>query len=483
MILRSLALAGALLATSPLVLAQDTQGLSFFGRLAVTMASTAASTQDDAPKKPVRAKDVEKIDTFIRHARTGSAVIRPQAAQRLVRIGEPAAKRLLELSGDSTEELALMGTALVEVLGQFDEPALRGKLWPAMENGDFPWRPAAARSLAWAPTPGEWDRFTGYLEDPIAPVRHAVLDALFRISQLEGEGKEEKALQASRKRAFLDLAVAALHDENDMVRRRAAVLLDARGHGSALNWIVEELERVDTFFDRPTGLTARYDAMNMLMERGIDLGDYVPELPSAAPKGKRSNAKALAKIREEVANRTDLMNARLPKDLRGLVPAELPPVARAGARVGGALIGLELKSCRKGEFYLRWTEDDQLVVGYGNPAWIPLPEGTTARLVELSKSTQADVGAKVYWGRPGCDVESYRMPRATGPADFPQQLIVSKDEQPAPGLRPAALSKLGAALAASIPTDAKLTDEDGRTRELARRVRACFASIGGAVGN
>ena len=194
-------------------------------------------------------------------------------------------------------------------------------------------------------------------------------------------------------------------------------------------------------------------------------------------------AEALARIRADVANRTELMDARLPKALRDLVPAELPAIARAGAQVGGALLGLELKSCRKGEFYLRWTEDDQLVVGYGNPARIPLPEGTTARLVALSKEAQTKVGAKVYWGRPGCDVESYRMPRATGPADLPQQLIVSKDERPAAGLRPAALSELGAALAASIPKDSALTAADVRTRELARRVRDCFASIGGAIGD
>lgn len=460
MILRTFALVGALLATPEL-----------------------AASQESAPRRPARPQDVEKIDTFIRHARTGSAVIRPQAAQRLVRIGAPAATRLFELSGESTEELALMGTALVEVLGQFDHPELRAKLWPALEDPGFPWRPAAARSLAWAPATDEWARLEGYLDDPIAPVRLAVLDGLFRISQLEGEGAEAKSLQARRKRVFLDHAVSALHDENDVVRRRAAVLLDARGHGRALAWIVEELERVDTFFDRPTGLTARYDAMNMLMERGVDLGDYVPELPSSAPAGRRSNAEALARIRADVANRTELMDARLPKALRDLVPAELPAIARAGAQVGGALLGLELKSCRKGEFYLRWTEDDQLVVGYGNPARIPLPEGTTARLVALSKEAQTKVGAKVYWGRPGCDVESYRMPRATGPADLPQQLIVSKDERPAAGLRPAALSELGAALAASIPKDSALTAADVRTRELARRVRDCFASIGGAIGD
>lgn len=439
-----------------------------------------APVQDEAEAK--RKKDLEKVDTFIRHARTGSAVIRPQAAQRLVRIGKPAAERLLELSGDSTADLALMGTAIIEVLGQFDHPELRAKLWPAMEDPDFPWRPAAARSLAWAPEGSEWDRFVGHLDDPIAPVRLGVLEGLFRISQIEGKGEKGVAQQAALKLAFLDHAVAALHDENDVVRRRAAVLLDARGHGNALRWLFEDLMRVDAFFERPTGLNARYEALGFLVERGVDVGEYVPELPTTAAEGERSNAAALTAMLKEIEQRADLMNAKLPEELRGKVPAVVPPIARAGAQVGGAVIGLELKSCRKGEFYLRWTEDDQLVVGYGNPALIPLPEGTTKALVEVSKEIQTNIGQRVFWGRPGCDVESYRMPRAVGPADLPQQLIVSKDERPAAeDLRPGPLTELGAALALSIPSDLDLEGEDVRTRELARRVRECFAAIGGPI--
>ena len=62
-----------------------------------------------------------------------------------------------------------------------------------------------------------------------------------------------------------------------------------------------------------------------------------------------------------------------------------------------------------------------------------------------------------------------------------QQLILSKDERPAPDLRPAALTALGAALADSIPAGEALDEGDPRTRDLAARVSAAFASIGGAI--
>lgn len=454
-------------------------------------ASVAEAEQEDdtaKPKRKARPGDVDRIDDFIRHARVGSAMMRPQAANRLVRVGAPAAERLLEVSGKTTADLALLGTSLIEILGQFDSPKLRAKLWPAMEDSEFPWRPATARSLAFAPSDGEWDRFIGYLGDPIAPVRLGVLDALFRISQVEGETAEAKAVQLGRKRAFLDHAQAALFDESDVVRRRAAVLLDARGHGRALLWLLEDLKRSDVFFDRPTGLAARYDAMNQLIDRGIDVGDYDPERPSlpgpeakVQPSNKTSNQAALKAIQEFLEERAGLMEAKLPEDLRGLVPRELPSVARSGAVIEGAVLGLELKSCRRGDFSLRWTEGDQLMVGYGNAARIPLPKGTTAKLVELSKKTQTNVGDQVFWGRPGCDSEAYRMPRINGPTDYPQHMIVSKNEQAAEDLRPGALTEFGAALAGSIPTDKDLLAADPRTRELASRVRGAFASIGGPI--
>ncbi|MEM1452907.1 MAG: hypothetical protein AAGI22_27640 [Planctomycetota bacterium] len=415
--------------------------------------------QDDGKPAVTR----ENIDKLVRHARTGSAVIRPQAADRLVSFGGPAAARLLELSGDSNADLAALGTSLVEVLGRFEDERLRAKLWPALDDSEFPWRPAASRSLGAAPLASERERFEAFLDDPIAPVRLAVLEALSKITEPTDE-------------RFLRQAVRQLSDDNDYVRRAAAELLDDRGHGRALLWLVEDLRRVDSYFDQATGEAARYAAMYALLDRGIEVEPYDPAAPATG-----DNGRAIDAIGRTVEARADAMEAKLPEPLRGLVPRELPTIARAGAQVKDAVLGLALKSCRRGDYFLRWTTGDVLVVGYGNPARIQLPEGTTERLAALSGKTLEAAGDRFYWGRPGCDMESFRVPGTKAKGGRPQMLILSKDEQPGSDLRPGALSVLGAAMAASIPAGDDLDAEDPRTRELARRVRDAFASIGGPV--
>ena len=435
----------------------------------LVVCSAAPMTAQDSGE---RQYTPEQIDRLIVHARSGSAVIRPQAAERLARIGKPAADRLLAMAGTTREDLALLGSSLIEVLGRFDDPRVRGLLWPAMEDAEFPWRPAVSRSLAHRPLATEWDRLQGFLEDPIAPVRLATLDAL---ALLSADSTDEAGGRAA---LFNELAAARLADENDVVRRRAAVLLNGRGHSRALLWLLEDLKRTDTYFDLPTGEAARYAAANGLQSLDIDLRGYEAFAPPSATK----NLAALSDLRAALLARAEAAEAELPEAERELVPRAVPPIARVGGSVQGARIGLLLKSCRRGDYYLRWTEDDQLIIGYGNPARVQLPEGTTRRLVAVADAAQEANPDKVYWGRPGCDMESFRMPRVGQPDARLQQLILSKDERPAPDLRPAALSTLGAAMAASIPTGDALDASDPRTRDLARWVRGAFASIGGSVG-
>jgi hypothetical protein len=427
----------------------------------------AASAQDGGRRRPPREYTDEQVDKLIRSARTGSAIIRPQAAERLVQVGKRAADKLDAVAGDSNRELAALGTALVEVLGKFGDDRLRGRLWPAIEDSEFPWRPAASRSLAHAATADEWERFEGFVDDPIAPVRLACLDALARIS---ADGPDE------RKAAFLRHAAAQLSDENDVVRRNAALHLDRRGHGRALLWLFEDLKRTDTFCGSPTGEAARYASLYAFEDRGIALGDYDPDDPST-----KKSVAALESLRARLVQRAAGMEKALPAAERTLVPREIPAIARASGPLAGIRLALQLRSCRRGDFYLRWTEDDHLVVGTGNAARVPLKEGATKALIEAAARTTEATGKDVYWGRPGCDMEFFTVPRPGGAKDDPLQLILSKDEQPMDNLRPRALTTLGAAMAASIPSDDELDQDDPRTRELAARVRAAFASIGGAV--
>lgn len=443
--------------------------------------------QDDTAAQEV---DQDRIDKLIRDARTKSAFIRPQAVARLARMGEPAGRRLLELaSDDDNERLALFGTDLVEGFGRFPEvPELRARLWPALEDSDFPWRPAAARGLSWNPRLDEAEAFARFAEDPIGPVRTAALDALFRAGNVAREaGDDERAAEIDA--LFRDAAAGQLDDEFGKVRRRAAVLLFSRGHARALWWLHEDLKRVDTFFEMPTGLNARYEAASLLADLGVDLAGYEPELPTYAPEGApelkdgipTSNEGALTEIARQIEAEVAERQPKLAEDLRGLVPAELPAIARASAPLEDeVVVGLELRSCRKGDFYLRWTADDVLLVGQSAPARIPLAEGATSRLTKVAVELGGSFDGQLFWGQPGCDVETFRIPREGG-GDRPMQLVVATNGLERAETRPRALTELGSALAASIPDDAALEGEAQRTRDLAQRVREAFASIGGPL--
>jgi hypothetical protein len=412
----------------------------------------------------------KKIETFLGHARTGSAVIRPQAASRLVGIGEPAARRILEFAKGSNAQLVLLGANLIEAFGAFeDSPSgdkLRARLWPALEDSDFPWRPAAARGLSLAPEPSEKARFLRYLEDPIAPVRLASLKAIFALT--EGTEGDERM-------SYVELAIKRLSDESDFVRREAALQLFERGHSYALLWLIEDMRRADNFFGAPTGKTARYEAMRALAARNVELGEYNPELPPDSELNRRGLADLESRLRKLAAQ----SERALPAAEQGLLKSGPAPIAQAAPAIKNAVVGLQLKSCRKGDYYLRWTEDDVLVVGVGNPARIQLATGTTKALVAAGKRAQGSLKDQVFWGRAGCDMEGYHLPRADETLSSLLNLIIAKNEEPVEGLRPAPLTEFGAALAASIPADDELDQEDDRTRALASRVRAAFASIGG----
>ncbi|MEM8713242.1 MAG: hypothetical protein AAGG01_20040, partial [Planctomycetota bacterium] len=404
--------------------------------------------------------------------RRGSAVIRPQAAQRLVRIGEPAAARILEVAGDTHAKLALLGSELIEIFGAFEDSEsgdqLRARLWPLMEDPDFPWRPAASRGLSYLPEPVEKERFARYLDDPIAPVRAGVLEALFELSRdAEGEARLE----------FLRHAKDRLSDESDVVRRMAASQLASLGHRHALLWFVEDLKRDDTFFGMPMGKSARYAAMNALMDLEIDLGSYNPELPPTSAMNRDGITALEKRLRTDAAK----AETKLPKKERGLLIDGPAPIAQAAPDVNDAVLGLQLKSCRRGDFFLRWTSGDVLVIGFGNPARIQLRTGATAALVAAAKKAQAPLGDQVFWGRPGCDLEGYYLPRADETLPSPLNLIIAKNEEPIDGLRPAALNDFGAALLASIPPSEELESKDPRTVELAERVREALRSVGGKV--
>ncbi len=392
---------------------------------AALLAAASARAQEAAPPQDA---ERARMDGLLEKAVRGSAVIRPQAAARLVPFGELAVERLLALSEERPAATAKLGADLVEVFGAFGDARLRALLWRCIEDRDFPWRPAAARSLAAHPLEDarEAEPLTALLDDPIAPVRMAAVQALHRLF----EAPPDTQRTAVR---------ARLADPSDFVRRAAAIALCEWGEPETLLWLVEDLQRTDTFFERWSGKNAAYESRRALGELLGDTFGYDPETPPTTA----ANQAALTKLRAAV-------DARIGERPRPTLPA----VARAAAPVTNAVLGLELVSCRRGEHYLAWTLDDQLLVGMGNPTRLPLPPGTVSRLLALAEAQLTRV-ERPFFGTPGCDLEMLR--HAPTPGAPPRSFIVSKGEARIEGLRPEPLGELLRALVASIPDDSLRT--------------------------
>lgn len=418
--------------------------------LAPVGAAPAAAAAPVAVWQESEDPDLARLESFLDKARTGSAVIRPQAAARLVRLGKPAAERLLALTEAGPPAMAELGQELVEVLAAFEEPRLRERLWAALDDRDFPWRPAAARSLAKHPVQEgaarELSAFRGLLADPVAPVRMAAVQGVAALA-----AKPTDTLRAEVR--------ARLADPSDFVRRTAAVTLVRWGEPTALHWLLEELQRTDVFFERWTGKAAAYEARRALQELLGDAYGYDPELAPSHP----TNDIALEKLREAVRSRTG--DAATP---------ELPEIARNGTTPPDAVLGLELVSCRRGEHYLAWTAGDELLVGLGRPARVQLPKGTTARLAALARGEVATL-QRPFFGTPGCDIEMLRL--ADSPGGSARTWVVSKGQASVADLRPEALGRVMRALIESIPSD--LDASDPRLADLRAAARETMESVGG----
>lgn len=386
-----------------------------------------------------------EIHKLLEQSISARAVIRPQAARRLVGYGKPAADAVLARAGAGTAGLAALGADLVEVLGEFGDDRLRARLWEAADDLDFPWRPAAARGLAATALSPEGAPLDALLDDRIAAVRVAAV----------------RGLTALRREESLARLAAALDDSDGRVRRAAAdALLGTFGRPEALRWLLLELEREDRFFQRDTGKQARFEAFAMLRRRFPDVPSFRADLPPGDP----VNAAALAWLQGE-------QRASVPDGAARPAPHALP-----GRVEGDVVLGVEVRSCRRGELYLRVTADDVLWVGLGRAARAPLPEGTAAALVAATLRAVEPLGEERFWGRAGCDLERLLLPGPDGLATY----HVQKGPDAAEDLRPGAL---GRAMAAVVAALGSLPAESGDPRldGLRAQLSAGLAAVGGPL--
>ncbi len=410
--------------------------------LLLGLALTSSVSREAVQAERDEQAEESPVEKYVRLAREGKPVVRPQAARRLIEMKAEAAALLVPLCGQNGEGVAALGKDLVAIFGALENSKLRAHLWTSLADGDFPWRPSAASSLASTAVPEEALRYRMLLDDPIGRVRTAAIDALRNVDHREAE----PALRA------------ALADQDDRVRRSAAALLADWGDPCALYWLIEDLSREDRFFSLHTGKLARYEAAELLEARLESTHEYSARKAPTEP----SNIAAIAGMREELAQKC------------ATVP-QLPAVARAGTLSDGDALGLELRSCRRGEFFLRWNVSDVLLVGTGNPARIELPKGTVTRLLASAAEQLSELKGQ-FWGEPGCDIEQFHyQPDA---AKRPRAYRVNKGQAAVEGLRPAELGVLAQHLCKTLP-DAP--SDDPRIDRLASRVREALAQLGGEI--
>jgi len=374
-------------------------------------------------------------------ATEGSPRVRYQASLQLAALGETGSALVRSKLRGESGYLAL-GPALYEALVQFDDQRLRAAVWESLEDQENPWRPAGARSLAKTAGMEEAPRFKGLLADHISAVRAEAVAGV-----AVGDTSHAK-----------DALTPLLQDDNGRVRRRAAAALAGLGEHKALAWLVEDLRRDDSWFGMRLGRIARAEAAQALGEllgRELLKGYSTRKGPDSP----------------ENAAKIQAIEARC-RELAGDAWPELPAIAHAPGTLPGEVVGVELRSCRYGEILLRWTADDQLVIGEGDTHILQLPEGATARLLTRAEDALEALGDERTFGDPGCDLERYHIKLPGSLRSTTVQLTKGPDA--VPNLRPAALHPLAEAMI-------KSAGMGGIGNSWDRRVELTFEGLGGPL--
>jgi hypothetical protein len=359
-----------------------------------------------------RAITPERLAKLISAASKGSPVVRPQAAQRLQKMGPVAHKAVLE-HVKSKADLFGVGPELLEVAaalavpGDGGHPELRKRFWEHVGERDFPWRAALVAGLGRNAEPVELVNFQVLLNDRLVAVRLAALIGLDT-----GDSNP----------FFLARVLARLKVETEGVARRAlARKAFEHGHTESLWLLYAELSRADYFFDQPVGLVARLEASRFLR--------------TLLPEGPDFDAQAAVD-----SSGAQTQRAAWLQYLKPIAGPEPKTSSAARQPLGEPILGLELRSCRRGEFFLRWTDADQLWVGRGRPLCIDLEPGTHRALLVAAQGAAAAMGNQHLTGQAGCDQESFhlRLPGSKRSSVY----LITKGPAPVKDLRPFSLNPL-----------------------------------------
>jgi hypothetical protein len=261
--------------------------------------------------------DVVKACTHARYA------VRRAAANKIAGAGDaavPALRKFTEEHGRNGISL-LVVDALATRQSEHEEE-LTALLEEWARDRDFYWRSQALAALANRSLPALRELFRAALGDPAFLHRVHGAAGLCRLGHAED-------LPAVR---------ALLADPDPRVRLRVGIELLDRGDDTGLAAVIAAVPRVDEFLGDPWGVRDAQLALRSLVQRaGTDFG-----IAAAADAGARGEglARLAAWAREQ-----------------GIETAAPPASDTAFAG------GVEIRSCRNGDLFVRFTEEGQIVEG------------------------------------------------------------------------------------------------------------------------
>lgn len=293
------------------------------------------------------------------------------AARRLKERGGPAVAPFVAdyVEKRGRNALSIVGT---EVLGSLKDPRILKLLHELVADKDFTWRPAATRALAEQADPASLETFRAGLGDKLWGVRAASVLGLERLKD---------AASAPRLKELLG-------DEIYDVRAQAAKSLHSLGDSAGLPVLVEALRSDTVWFEIDYGQIAREDAWNFLKKLTKSDFGYKPWESAEA------RAPGLAKFE-------DWISKTIP-DWRERVPEK----ARSRAEKADYVFGYELRSCQRGDFFLRLDAEGRLVLGYFNLEKAAL-EPAERRELEAALEGAKAVDRSIPYGEGGCDFEQF----------------------------------------------------------------------------
>jgi hypothetical protein len=352
--------------------------------IVVVPCANAATQTATKPSKQSSSQDWDKL---VKKANTHRRLmLRNAISKKVVAAGDAAVPAVYKFTKTHGRNKITLGFVDAYSKSNVSEPRTLALLEDWARDRDFYWRGQALGALANRRLPEYRPLFL-----------RSITDAAFLTRIHAGRG-----LCLLGKAKDRQLALALLQDDDPRVRLRIALTLVAEGDLRGLPELVEALNKDNKFLSDPWGLRGAQRAMSALKKMaGKDFGyDFTAS--------REQNATAIAAFR------------RLAKDKLGdkWRPAR-PTVVDATEYLGG----VEVRSCRNGDLFLRWTQDGTLARGLEPKQRIKLTAASWKTL-----RAELPAGGDAIHGKVVCDYlrvmcENPGIHWKSAPGALPQQLV------------------------------------------------------------